>query len=263
MSLTLGSGPLAGTPGGAFNFSLDGAPRHRIYFEPFPCRLRGLVAGHTAIDTVAARLLHETAIAPVAYVPLADVDASVLTRTDTRTHCPFKGDASYWTVTVDDTVAPDALWAYEDPVREASWLRGFGAFYWAKVDEWYVEDDRVPRPRDPYHRVDVHASSRAVVVRAGGVEIARSSSPTMVFETGTPPRAYVPREDVGRGALVASDARSACPYKGEARYWSVAVDGRVLEDVAWSYDAPLREAEAIAGLVSFDGESVEVQLADR
>ena len=85
----------------------------------------------------------------------------------------------------------------------------------------------------------------------------------MIYKTGSPLRANVPSEDFWRWSFVASNARSACPYKGEARYLSVAVDGRVLEDVAWSYDAPLREAEAIAGLVSFDGESVEVQLADR
>ena len=263
MSLTLGSGPLAGTPGGAFNFSLDGAPRHRIFFESFPRRLRGVIDGHVVVDTVGARLLHETAIPPVAYVPLQDVDASVLARTDRSTHCPFKGDASYWTVTVGDRVVPDALWAYEEPQPDAPWLRGFGAFYWDRVDEWYVEDERVPRLRDPYHRVDVHPSSREVVVRAGGVEIARSSRPRMLFETGAPPRAYLPVDDVADGALVASANRSACPYKGEASYWSVAVDGRVLEDVAWSYDAPLREAQAIAGCVSFDGEGVEVEQAAR
>jgi uncharacterized protein (DUF427 family) len=263
MSLTLGSGPLAGTPGGAFNFSLDGAPRHRILFESFAPRLRGLLDGHVVVDTVGARLLHETAIAPVAYVPLDDVDASVLSRTDTRTHCPFKGDASYWTVTVGDRVVPDALWAYEEPQPEAPWLRGFGAFYWDRLDEWYVEDERVPRLRDPYHRVEVLPSTREVVVRAGGVEVARSARPRMLFETSAPPRAYVPVEDVAEGVLVESSRRTTCPYKGEARYWSVAVDGRVLEDAAWSYDAPLREAEAVAGCVSFDGEGVEVEQAAR
>jgi uncharacterized protein (DUF427 family) len=187
----------------------------------------------------------------------------VLSRTGTRTHCPFKGDASYWSATVGDRVVEDALWAYEEPLPDAPWLRGFGAFYWDRVDEWHVEDERVPRLRDPYHRVDVHPSSREVVVRAGGVEIARSSRPLMVFETGAPPRAYLPREDVAEGVLVASSKRTRCPYKGEARSWSVTVDGRTLEDVAWSYESPLREAEAVAGRVSFDGEGVDVEIAER
>src|SRR5919107_3609271 len=109
MTLTLGSGPLGGSPGGAFNFSLDDAPRHRIFFEAYPRRLRGFVGDRAVVDTVGAHLLHETAIPPVAYVPLADVDASLLERTDTSTHCPFKGEASYWTV----AGVEDALWAYE------------------------------------------------------------------------------------------------------------------------------------------------------
>jgi uncharacterized protein (DUF427 family) len=263
MSLTLGSGPLAGTPGGAFNFSLDGAPRHRIYFEPYPRRLRGVVGDHVVVDTLGARLLHETAIPPVAYVPLEDVDASVLARTDTRTHCPFKGDASYWSVTVGERIVPDALWAYEDPLSDSTWLRGFGAFYWDRLDAWYVEDEQLVRLRDPYHRIDVHASSRPVVVSAGGVEIARSSRPIMLFETAAPPRAYLPREDVAAGVLQQSDGRSRCPYKGVATHWSVAVGGRVLEDVAWTYDEPQHDAARVAGLVAFDGEGIEVEVGAR
>ena len=92
MSLTLGKGPLGGAPGGAFNFSLDDAPRHRILFEDHPVRLRAKVGDTVVVDTVGAKLLHETAIKPVVYVPLADVDASLLTPTATSTHCPFKGE---------------------------------------------------------------------------------------------------------------------------------------------------------------------------
>jgi len=260
MSLTLGSGPLGRQPGGAFNFSLEGAPRNRIFFEDFPRRLRAVVAGRVVADTLGAKLLYETAIPPVPYIPLADIDATVLTRTDTQTHCPYKGDASYWTITVGDRVVPDALWAYEEPRPEAAWLRGYGALYWDKVDEWYVEEDRVARLRDPYHRVDVHTGSRPVVVRAAGVEIARCARPAMVFETGAPPRAYLPRGDVADGVLVPSPTRSRCPYKGEATFFSARVGDRVLEDVAWSYEAPEREAEPVAGLVAFDGEEIDVVL---
>jgi uncharacterized protein (DUF427 family) len=264
MTLTLAAGPLAGTPGGAFNFSLDGAPPHRIFFERYPRRLRAVVGDRVLVDTVGARLLHETAIAPVVYVPLADVDPAVLTRTDTSTHCPFKGDASYWTVTVGERVIRDVLWAYEEPLPAAEWLRGYGAFYWDRIDAWYVEDEQVTgRLRDPYHRVDVHASSRPVVVRAGGTVVARSSRPKLVFETGLEPRVYIPHEDVTPGVLEPSERRTSCPYKGEARYWSVKAGGSTLQDVAWTYDHPLSEAAKAAGHVSFDGEGVEVELADR
>ena len=72
MSLTLGTGPLGRPLGGAFNFSLDDAPRHRILFEDYPVRLRAKVGDAVVVDTVGAKLLHETAIMPVVYVPLAD-----------------------------------------------------------------------------------------------------------------------------------------------------------------------------------------------
>src|SRR5215216_898782 len=98
MSLSLGTGPLAGQPGGAFNFDLSEAPAHRIFFSDYPRRLRAVVGDRVVLDTTAAKLLYETGIPPVPYVPLADFDQALLERTDHSTHCPFKGDASYWTV---------------------------------------------------------------------------------------------------------------------------------------------------------------------
>jgi uncharacterized protein (DUF427 family) len=258
MSLTLGKGPLAGTPGGAFNFSLDYAPRHRIFFEDYPVRLRGLIGGQVVVDTVGAKLLHETAIKPVVYVPLADVDQSLLTPTDTSTHCPFKGDASYWTLTVGDRVVPDALWAYQEPLPDAPWLQGYGAFYWDKVDTWLVEDDEVSSIRDPYHRIDVHPTSRKVTVTSKGRTLAESTRAKLLFETGLAPRAYLPKEDVAV-ELTPTATTSHCPYKGDASYWS----GGGIEDLAWSYEDPLPESEPVRGLVSFWGDDVQVEVADR
>jgi uncharacterized protein (DUF427 family) len=263
MALTLGTGPLGGKPAGDFNFALDDAPRHRIYFEPFPRRLRALVGDRVVLDSTRGRLLYETAIPPVAYVPLEDLDASLLTRTATSTHCPFKGDASYWTLNVGDRVIDDAVWGYEQPLDPAPWLQGFVALYWDKVDAWYVEDERVPgRLRDPYHRVDVLDSSRTVTVRAGGIVVAETTRPKMLFETGLPPTAYVPPADVRPGMLVPSAKRSVCAYKGEASYWSLDVDGTRHEDVAWSYEHPLCEATKAGSLVAFAGEGIEVTVED-
>jgi uncharacterized protein (DUF427 family) len=81
MTLTLGNGPLADAPGGVFNFDLAGAPEHRIFFEDYPRRLRALVGGVTIVDTTAGKLLHETGHLPVAYVPLAALDDTLLSRT--------------------------------------------------------------------------------------------------------------------------------------------------------------------------------------
>jgi len=258
MTLTLGTGPFAGQPGGAFNFSLDEAPKHRIFFEAYPRRLRAVIAGRTVADTTGGQLLHETGILPVAYVPFEDLDASRLERTENTSHCPFKGDASYWSLRLSDTdVREDLVWAYESPQPESAWLEGFAALYWKQVDELYVEDELVLGSlRDPYHRVDALESSRHVVVRAGGEVVAESTRPVMIFETGLAPRPYVPRADVKLGVLGASEKRTICPYKGEAVYWSVGD----IADGAWSYETPLPEAMRAQGHVSFDGEGIEVEM---
>jgi uncharacterized protein (DUF427 family) len=259
MSLSLGTGPLAGQPGGAFNFDLSEAPAHRIFYADYPRRLRALIGDRVVLDTTAAKLLYETGILPVPYVPLADFDQALLERTDHSTHCPFKGDASYWNVRVGGELLENAVWAYEDPMPEASWLRGYAALYWNRASDWFVEEDRVfGHLRDPFHRVDVHESSRPVTVRAGGRVIAQSERPKLLFETGLPARVYVPRADVAAGVLAPSETRTVCPYKGQATYWSV--DG--IADAAWSYESPLPEAITAQGHVSFDAEGLEVELGE-
>jgi len=259
MSLTLGTGPLAGQPGGAFNFDLSGAPAHRIFFADYPRRLRALVGEHVALDTTRGKLLYETGILPVPYVPLEDFDHELLERTGHTTHCPFKGDASYWTLRAGDEVLENAVWTYADPLPAAPWLRGFAALYWKLASAWFVEEEPVlGQLRDPFHRVDVHESSRPVTVRANGTVVARSERPKLLFETGLDPRVYVPRADVAAGVLAPAEKRTICPYKGQATYWSVAG----IADAAWSYDTPLPEAIKAEGHVSFDAEGIEVDVGE-
>jgi uncharacterized protein (DUF427 family) len=257
MSLTFGTGPFAGDPAGTFNFDLSAAPKHRIFFHDYPRRLRALVGDRVVLDTVRGKLLHETGLLPVPYAPLDDFDGELLDRTDHATHCPFKGDASYWTVRAGDTVVENAVWAYEEPLAESSWLKGYGALYWNKATAWFVEEDSVfGHLRDPFHRVDVHESSRPVTVSVDGGEVARSERPKLLFETGLPARVYIPRSDVVAGVLGDSEKRSVCPYKGQSRYLSVAG----VADAAWTYDAPLPDALKVQGHVCFDDERVAVEL---
>ena len=259
MSLTQGSGPLGGAPAAA-NYTIQ-SPPHRILFEPDARRLRAFVGNTLVLDTQRAHLLHETGIRPVVYAPLEDFDQTLLERTQTTSHCPFKGDASYWSLRVGDELREDAVWGYEEPLEPAAWLRGFAALYPGKVDRWLVEDEPVVGGlRDPYHRVDVHTSSRAVRVAAAGELIAESTHPTLVFETSMPVRAYLPRNDVRAGHLRPSDTRTTDPYIGDAIYWHVHAGGELLRDAAHSYELPRAEAMKIAGLVCFSGEGVQVEL---
>lgn len=259
MTLTLGSGPL-GRADGQFNFDLKAAsPPHRLFLQPYGLRVRASVRGTIVLDTLDAQLLHETGIKPQLYAPRGDLRVEALTRTDTSTHCPFKGDASYWSLSVAGETLPDAVWAYETPLAPAAWLDGLAAIDPSLVDAWFVEDERATGGlRDPYHRVDVWATSRPVEVLIDGEVVARTTAARIVQETGLPPRAYLPSVDVLAPSGPGSGLRTVCPYKGEASYWTVA--GR--EDVAWSYEYPLAECAAARGLWAFDDtkDGVEVRI---
>ena len=128
-------------------------------------------------------------------------------------------------------------------------------------DRWFEEDVEVfVHPRSPFTRIDALTSSRHVVVSIDGVVLADSRKPTMLFETGAPSRHYLPMTDVNLDLLEASATRSSCPYKGDADYWSVSINGRVERDIAWSYRTPMPESRPIAGLVCFYDEKVDVDV---
>ena len=107
---------------------------HELRWEPAGQRVHVQFAGTKIAETDGAHVLHETGLPPVYYVPLADIGDEFLERTDHSTRCPFKGQASYWSVIVDDARADNALWAYENPIDNAPYLKGFGAFYSNKVE---------------------------------------------------------------------------------------------------------------------------------
>ncbi len=230
---------------------------HTVHVEPTPRHIRVMVGDETIADSKHALLLRETGHLPVYYFPPQDVRADVLEPTDQQTHCPFKGDASYWSIRVGDRLIENAMWGYLDPLPGREDIRGYRAFYWERVDGWYEEDEQVfKHPRDPYHRVDAIASSRHVRVVIDGKTVADSTRPHLVFETGHPTRYYLPREDVRMELLEPTTTSSVCPYKGTASYWRLAGDasGR---DVAWSYPRPIAEIPKIAGLIAFFNERAD------
>ena len=103
-------------------------------------------------------------------------------------------------------------------------------------------------PRPP--RVEAVPERIRIVV--DGVEIASTDAALRVLETAGPPVYYLPPGDVRRDLLNATDRTSACEWKGEARYWSIATPaGRVIPNAAWSYQVPLPGYEAIAGYLAF------------
>jgi len=108
--------------------------QHRITIEPNPKRVRVVFNGRVVADTTRALTLREATLPPVQYVPRDDADMSLLERTDHRTHCPFKSDASYFTIRADGRVAENAVWTYEDPYPGVAAIKDHLAFYPDRVD---------------------------------------------------------------------------------------------------------------------------------
>ena len=238
-------------------------PDYRITFERSPRRVRVRFNGAIVADSTNAHLLFETRHLPVYYFPLADLRREAMTPTAHQTFCPYKGDASYWTVTVGDKTAENAAWSYRAPFDEVAAIKDFVAFYWNKMDAWYEEDDEIfVHPRDPYKRVDVVSSSRPVQVVVGGETVAETTRARFLFETRLPTRYYIPIEDVRRELLVASEKVTACPYKGTARYYSVKIGDRVFEDIVWCYPDPIAECPKIKGYLCFFNEQVDAIFVD-
>jgi uncharacterized protein (DUF427 family) len=139
-------------------------------------------------------------------------------------------------------------------------LEGYVELDFRAFDAWFEEDEPIRgHPRDPFSRVDVRRTSRPVRIELDGEVLAETTAARLLFETQITTRFYLPREDV-TVALEPSPLRTYCPYKGEASYFSFEVAGRRRENLAWCYEDPLPDARAIAGLVAFWDEHVDVQL---
>jgi uncharacterized protein (DUF427 family) len=231
---------------------VHGDPGHWIHISDSPRNVRVIFGGETIADSKRMKLLREDGVLPVYYFPREDVRLDLMVPSDHKTHCPYKGTASYWSPRVGAKSAGNAAWSYMDPLPQAHELKNYFGFEWNKMDAWYEEDEEIfVHPRDPYKRVDVLPSKRHVRVVIAGEVIADTRRPRLLFETNHPVRYYIPREDVRMDLLVPSATKSRCPYKGPASYWSVKIAGRLFEDMVWGYMETIPECPKIKGLHCF------------
>jgi uncharacterized protein (DUF427 family) len=107
---------------------------HPIRIEPNRKRVRVLWGGKVVADTTRALTLFEASYPGVQYIPRDDADMTLLTRTTHKTHCPYKGDASYYSVKIGDRIAENAVWTYETPIPGVAEIAGYLAFYPNRVD---------------------------------------------------------------------------------------------------------------------------------
>jgi uncharacterized protein (DUF427 family) len=241
--------------------------------EPTPKRIRATLGGETVLDTTSAVIVWEPRrVVPTYAAPAGDLQGELIPAAPAAEQDALGvrlGERMVLDPSIPfgvHTLAGEALslrrgstthegvaFRPSDPDLDDLVILDFDAF-----DAWYEEDEpNVGHPRDPFHRIDILHSSRTVRVERDGAVLAESARPRLLFETMLPVRAYVPREDV-RVPLEPSDKHTFCAYKGQASYWTPVVGGQRYENLAWSYDAPLREAAEISGLIAFFNEHADL-----
>ncbi len=220
MTLTVGAGPFGHRPAGRFNFD---PPEDVRYVEPSPRWMRARLNGETVADSKRTRLLHEHGTLPHLLFPREDIRL--------------------------DLIPAEAL-------REHG-VDGYVEIDWDAMDEWLEEDEvAFGHPRDPFHRIDVRATSRHVKVAVGGQTLAESTRAIALFEASLPTRWYFPPEDVRTDLLEDGDLRTTCAYKGHARHLSYGDE----ENIAWTYDEAEREVAPVAGRIAFYDERVDLEV---
>jgi uncharacterized protein (DUF427 family) len=109
-------------------------PDHPITISANPVRVVVSVAGHVIADSRESLKLQEASYPAVLYIPRKDVDMTLLQRTDNSTYCPYKGDASYFSIPVGGERSVNAIWTYEAPYDAVAIIKDHVAFYPDRVD---------------------------------------------------------------------------------------------------------------------------------
>lgn len=221
---------------------------------PSPKWIRAYAGGRKMVDSRRAMLLRQDGRPAFYYFPETDVAMDCLTADSEengtlRYRHQKKGAECAWQLMAGGKHPPE--------------LNGHLTFDWSAMDAWFEEDEEVfVHARDPRVRVDTLHSSRHVRVVVLGETVAETHHPVLLFETGLPVRYYIPKLDVNMALLEPSPHATRCPYKGEAGYYSVCVDGRRAENIAWYYRYPTDEVHDIATLLAFYGEHVDAIYVD-
>ncbi len=221
----VGAGVDPDMPPTSANLSTDSKPAEPVRILENPKWIRGVKNGEVVVDSRSTKLVWDVPWYPAWYIPESDL-AGAPPPGETRPELPGH-------IKVD----------------------------WDWIDHWFEEDVEVfIHPRSPFTRVDTLATSRRVVVRIDGEVVADSVGATVLYETGLPPRWYLPALDVRLDLLTPTGTTTGCPYKGFASYWTATINGTTHADIVWSYATPLPESAGVAGLMCFYNEKVEIEI---
>lgn len=247
---------------------MDLAPQLR--YEPVAKRIRAYAGDAQVVDSTSAVLVWEPGrVVPTYAVPLADLLVPVNPSVEQPAAEPPRPGSLIFPdqpftrhstpgqaldLLVPSRPLTGAAFRPDDPD-----LREFAVLDFGALDRWVEEDEEImAHPHDPFARIDIRESSRHVRVELDGEVLAESTRPRILFETGLPPRYYLPPEDVRQDLLRPSPSHTVCAYKGQASYHSLTLGDRVIEDLVWHYPDPLIDAAAVGGYLSFYNEKVDI-----
>lgn len=224
---------------------------------PTPRQIRLLFNGTYIATSTRASYIWEHPFYPQFYLPFSDVHKTLKTTSaHLRDGETFKTDdgktvAQQLILTVNDRTIDKIIHFRHDLTGPAESLKSLVKFDFDSIDAWFEESTRIlVHPKDPFKRVEVIQSSRLIRIFISDILVAESTFAQHLYETGLPARYYIPFTSLKEpGMLRPSTTRTKCPYKGEAEYYSLVVDGKEFEDIVWFYDRPTVESSLIQGLL--------------
>ncbi|QGI87422.1 hypothetical protein CEK25_002378 [Fusarium fujikuroi] len=231
-------------------------------------RLRAVHNHTTIVDTTHGVYVWEHDSFPTIYVPVVDVkNAKLVDKKNISVELKERAAIAQLVIPAHDSIKEAkvdnivrffqdvTLGALSDMVRIE--FRSIGKL----LNQWFEEDEPIfVHAKDPFKRVDILHSTRPIEVKVNGRTVAKATSSMHLLETGLPTRYYLPLSAVDQSVLSKSPVRSKCPYKGEAEYYNIVIDGKTFENLVWYYNHPTLESAAIARLVCFYNEKVDIIL---
>ncbi|KAK1716710.1 uncharacterized protein BDZ83DRAFT_634478 [Colletotrichum acutatum] len=237
---------------GQFRADLPELARHLLTdgphkTQPTARRVRVILNSTCVVDTTKAVHVWEHVAYPQYYVPIAELRNC---RWKDKQDIQSAADASQAAAAVVEVAVPgrdgendfttDRALRFSDNGEISGALKGLIRLEFGSMDQWLEEETPIyVHPKDPYKRIDILPSSRPVEVKVAGKTVAKTNFAS---------------------ALRKSKLITKCPYKGDAEYYNVVVDGKEYNDLVWYYRLPTQESAGIAGLLCFYNEKVDIIL---
>ncbi|EME80255.1 uncharacterized protein MYCFIDRAFT_216157 [Pseudocercospora fijiensis CIRAD86] len=234
-----------------------------------PRLIQVLFNGRYIVKTTKSVFVWEHPYYPQIYIPASEIESYFSARSDDLKITPGLEIhdsennllATQWTLTVSSKPVEKVLAFSPNLPEPANSLSNLVKIDFESMDQWFEESSKIfVHPKDPFKRIDILQSTRHIRVSIAGHVVADTDTSMHLYETGLPCRYYMPLTRVDASVLRPSTTVTQCPYKGEAEYYSVEVEGKVYEDVVWFYNRPLLESAKVEGLVCFYNEKVEIEV---